>query len=123
MIKLQNSELKIMEVLWEHGVMPARKVAEIIEDNYGWNINTTYTLIKRIIKKDGIKREDPNFMCIPLVKREEVQNTEIKELAEKLFGGSTDMLFTALLTNKGLSKDKIEELKQIIADSGDEGDL
>ncbi|MFI3325435.1 MAG: BlaI/MecI/CopY family transcriptional regulator [Clostridia bacterium] len=83
MIKLQNSELKIMEVLWKNGIMPARKVAEIIEDNYGWNINTTYTLIKRIIKKEGIKREDPNFMCIPLVKREEVLKTEIKELAEK----------------------------------------
>ncbi len=114
MEKLQNSELKIMEVLWENGEMPARKIAEILEQRQGWNINTTYTLIKRIANKNLILRTDPGFICTPVVKKKEVEKHAVNELAQKLFGGSTDLLFSSLLSQKGLSDEKIAELQKII---------
>ena len=42
-------------------------------------MNTTYTLIKRCIKKGAIERSEPNFMCHALVKKE-----EILDLSQKL---------------------------------------
>ena len=48
--KFQDSELKVMAVLWKNGDMKARDIAGILEEEKGWNLNTTYTLIKRCIK-------------------------------------------------------------------------
>ena len=47
-IKLFNSELKVMEVLWREGELPAKRVADILAEEIGWNQNTTYTVIKSV---------------------------------------------------------------------------
>ena len=53
--------------------MKARDIAGILEEENGWNLNTTYTLIKRCIKKGGILKKEPNYICHALVPQEEVQ--------------------------------------------------
>ena len=58
-IKLFDSELKVMDVLWKEGDTPAREIARVLTDELGWNVNTTYTLIKRCIKKGAIARSEP----------------------------------------------------------------
>lgn len=50
-IKLFDSELKVMSVLWRDGDVPAKYIAKLLTEELGWNVNTTYTLIKRCIKK------------------------------------------------------------------------
>lgn len=50
-VKLFDSELKVMDVLWKEGDVPAKHVADVLTKELGWNKNTTYTLIKRCIKK------------------------------------------------------------------------
>jgi BlaI family transcriptional regulator, penicillinase repressor len=82
----------------------------------GWNMNTTYTLIKRCIKKGAIERSEPNFMCHALIPKEEVQEAETKELVDKIYDGSVDKLFAALLGRKKLSAEQIQKLKQIVED-------
>ena len=115
-IKLQDAELKVMDVLWKEGDAPARHVAQVVTDAYGWNVNTTYTLIKRCIKKGAIERTEPNFMCHALIRKEDVQMREAAELINKIFDGSTEMLFTALLNHKTLSDEEIERLKKLVND-------
>ena len=61
--KLVDSELKIMEVLWEEGDVTAKHISDVLKEQVGWNINTTYTLIKRCINKGAIQRTEPKFMC------------------------------------------------------------
>ena len=112
--KLFDSELKVMDVLWKEGDMPARKIAEVLTEKLGWNVNTTYTLIKRCIKKEAIERSEPNFMCHALIPKEEVQEAETNELINKIYDGSVDKLFSALLGRKKLSAEEINRLKQIV---------
>lgn len=50
-IKLFDSELKVMDVLWKRGDTPAKEIARTLTDDLGWNVNTTYTLIKRCMKR------------------------------------------------------------------------
>lgn len=114
--KLRDSELKVMGVLWNEGDCPARHIAEVLTGEYGWNVNTTYTLIKRCIKKGAIERSEPNFMCHALIPKEEVQAAETNELINKVFDGSADKLFASLLGRKKLSTEQIERLKQIVTD-------
>lgn len=122
-IKLFDSELKVMDVLWKNGDTPARKIAEELTETLGWNVNTTYTLIKRCIKKGAIERSEPNFMCHALIPKEAVQEAETNELINKIFDGSADKLFASLLGRKKLSAEQIDRLKQIVGEleEGDKG--
>ena len=88
--KLFDSELKVMSCLWEEGDLPAKRIAEKLTAEIGWNKNTTYTLIKRCIKKGAIARTEPNFMCHALIAKEEVQELETDELIDKIYDGCAD---------------------------------
>lgn len=113
-IKLFDSELKIMETLWKYGDLPAGQLAKILKEEIGWNRNTTYTVIKKCITKGAIERYEPNFMCRPLIDKEEVQSYETDELINKMFDGSKEKFFSAFLDNEQLTEDEINQLKQLV---------
>ena len=114
--KLFDSELKVMGVLWREGDSTAKHISDVLKEETGWNMNTTYTLIKRCIKKGAIERSEPNFMCHALIAQEEVQEAETNELIDKVFNGSADRLFASLLGRKKLSAEQIEKLRQIVGE-------
>ena len=115
-IKLFDSELKVMSVLWREGDATAKHISDVLKEETGWNMNTTYTLIKRCIKKGAIACSEPHFMCHALIPQEAVQDAETDELINKIYDGSVDKLFAALLSRKKLSAQQIEKLKQIVKD-------
>ena len=114
--KLFDSELKVMGVLWREGECTAKHIAEELGEEVGWNRNTTYTLIKRCMKKGAIARKEPHFMCHALVEKEAVQEAETNELIDRIYDGSEDKLFAALLGRKKLSAEQIGRLKDIVGE-------
>ena len=115
-IKLFDSELKVMGILWKEGDKTAKQISDILKAEIGWNMNTTYTVIKKCIAKAAIERREPNFLCHALIPKEAVQKAETDELISKLYDGSADKLFAALLGRKKLSAEQIVKLKQIVGD-------
>lgn len=112
--KLFDSELKVMDVLWDEGDVAAKHVAERLKEEIGWNKNTTYTLIKRCIAKGAVERREPGYICHALVDRKQVQRAETDELIQKLYAGSVDKLFAALLDRREVSAEQISRLKDIV---------
>ena len=104
--KLFDSELKVMGVLWREGDCTAKHISDVLKQEVGWNMNTTYTLIKRCIGKGAI--------CHALIQKEEVQQLQTDELIDRIYDGSTDKLFAALLGRKKLSAQQIEQLRSIV---------
>lgn len=113
-IKLFDSELKVMEVLWKEGDLTAGQLAAFLKEQTGWNRNTTYTVIKKLIEKNAVERYEPNFTCRALITKEQVRQYEAAELIGKLFDGSAEVFLSAFLSGKELSRDEIERLKQIV---------
>lgn len=113
-VKLFDSELKIMEILWDIGDATAKQIADILKEKVGWSKTTTYTVIKKCIDKGAVKRTDPNFVCHAVISKEEAQEIETDELINKMYSGSADMLVASLLGRKKLSENEIERLKQIV---------
>ena len=116
-MKLFDSELKVMEVLWEEGPIPARRVAEVLGQRIGWNKNTTYTVIKKCMEKGAIQRSEPGFLCTPLVTREEVAKSETEQLIDKMFGGSSELFFSSFLKNQGISEAEALRLARMIEEA------
>jgi len=113
-VKLFDSELKVMEVLWREGEATARALADELNERIGWSKTTTYTIIKRCIDKGVIERVNPGFVCRPLVSAEESREYETNELINRMYGGAADRLVASLLDRKKLSEAEIEGLKQLV---------
>lgn len=112
--KLFDSEVKVMEILWDHGPLPAREVSRVAADTIGWNKNTTYTVIKKLEAKGLLRRDEPGFLCTALISRGEAQKVEADTLLRKVFGGSRKALFSALLADEQLSEEERDELRRLI---------
>ena len=115
-VKLFDSELKVMDVLWKEGDMPAKQISDVLKETTGWNMNTTYTVIKKCIAKGAIERKEPNFLCHALIARDVVQAAETEELLHKLFDSSPDLLFASLLGHQRLSKAQIDNLRRMVSE-------
>lgn len=116
-MKLFDSELKVMEVLWEKDPISAKEIVDILSKQIGWNKNTTYTVIKKCVEKGAVSREEPGFLCRTLVTRDEVAQSETEQLIDKMFGGSSELFFSSFLKNQGISEDDAARLAKMIRDA------
>lgn len=113
-MKLFDSELKVMDVLWNRGDTSAKDIAAALGEETGWSKTTTYTVIKKCIDKGAVKRSEPGFVCRALITRDEVREYETRELIAKHYGGQTDMLAASLLSSEKLSREEIAALKELV---------
>ena len=112
--KIFDSEAKIMELIWKYEPVAAKQLSLLAAEEIGWNKNTTYTVIKKLVDKGFVKRTEPGFVCTSLVSREEVCKAETQSLIDKLFGGSKKALFSALLEDEHLTEADRNELLDMI---------
>ena len=115
-MKLFDSELKVMDVLWRDGDRTAKQISAVLKESTGWNQNTTYTVIKKCVAKGAIERREPGFLCHALIGRDEVRAEETETLLSKFFDDSPDLLFASLLDRRKLSREQVDNLRRIVAE-------
>lgn len=113
-MKLFDSEWKVMEVLWQKNDRTAKEISLLLADSIGWNKNTTYTVIKKCIDKGVIERREPNFVCHAAITKRQAQKEEADSLVDKVFGGSAELLFASILSDRSLSKDELARLRALV---------
>lgn len=113
-IKLYDSELKVMEILWKEGELTAGQIAKILKEETGWNRNTTYTVIKKCIEKGAIERIEPKFRCRVLISKKDAQEYETEELIDRMFEGSKKQFFAAMLSENKLTAEELKQLKDMV---------
>ena len=118
-LKLYDSELKIMEYLWQCADasqrVTAKDIAAEMARTVGWSKTTTYTVLKKCVEKGAVARHEPGFVCTPLVSMEQVQEYETRELINKMYQGSADLLVASLIGQQKLSGDEITRLKALVS--------
>ena len=57
-MKLYESEMKIMELIWQNEPVSAKELSVIAHNEIGWNKNTTYTAIKKCVEKGLISEKE-----------------------------------------------------------------
>ena len=109
-----------MELLWKNGEMTAKEIASSLSESIGWSKTTTYTVIKKCVEKGAVIRTDPGFLCKAAVSKNEGQETEAFELIDRLFGGSPDLLVSALIGSGKISPDQLKNLRDLVKNMGEE---
>lgn len=113
-MQLYDSELRILELLWEHGEMRASDIYKILEKKIGWNRNTSYTVIKKCVEKGLVLRTEPNFMCKALITKEDARKNGISELVHRFFNDSPTELMRAFVNKNNLTDQDIRELEELV---------
>ena len=116
-LRLHEGELNIMELLWSNKELAAKDISKIIKEYIGWEKNTTYTVIKRLIDKGAVQRTDPGFICSALVSQRSVREIETKRLLNQFYNGSLQTFISEYLKNQRLSAGDIAELQKLAKNS------
>ena len=113
--KISDSELEVMKLLWQAGdALPVTEIRETLQRDRGWEPTTVKTLIGRLAAKGAIRQEKRNvFYYSPLISEEEYNAWATDNLIRKLYHGSARDLVAALVQSEGLSRDDIEELRNM----------
>jgi predicted transcriptional regulator len=117
-IKLFEGELKLMELLWENEGASAKQLSVLAAERIGWNKNTTYTVIRKLVDKGAILREEPGFICRSLIARHEAGHEQAKTVLQSFFGGSVKAMFSSFMSEGTLSAEDTEELRRLIDEHG-----
>lgn len=112
-IRLHDGELNVMELLWSNKELAARDISKIIKEYIGWEKNTTYTVIKRLIDKGAIAREDPGFICKANITKKKIQETETNILLDKFYGGSLVNFINSYMMNYRMNEEERAALLQL----------
>ena len=116
--KLSDAEMAIMEILWANSEIRATDAADIAKARHGWEKNTGYTFLHRLIKKGAVIRRDPGFYCTAVLERDALLAQEAQEVVGKLYSGSIGQFVTAFFGGKAISQEEKEQLQKLIDGKG-----
>ena len=114
--KIHEGEYRFCLILWENEPIQSAKLAQLCKEQLGWSRTTTYTIIRRLTDRGVVKSE--NAIVSALVKKEEVQLSEMNELVEKTFEGSLPAFIAAFARRQKMSEEDIEALRRLIDQGG-----
>lgn len=115
-IKLQDSEYKVLEILWAQGDTTAKELSLALQKSTGWSKTTSYTVIKRSIDKGLIQRKNPNFLCHALISKTDAQLNETSLLIDRLYEGSPKLLLSFLVNQGSITQKEIDDLNNLLND-------
>lgn len=115
MVNLSDGEWKIMNRLWEQE-STITELKNILQQETGWDKHIIITMLSRMEKKGAIAHRDGGRAKVfyPLVSREEVSMQETRGFLQKVYRGSLGMMVNAMVEDKALSEEEIQELYDIL---------
>lgn len=115
-IKPTESELEILQVLWEKGTASVREVHEVLLKTKEAGYTTTLKLMQIMFEKGLVKRDDSvkTHIYQPAVSKEKTQKHLLGKMIDNLFGGSPTELVIQALGNHKASADELEAIQKLI---------
>ncbi len=111
-----ESELEILQLLWDKGNATVREVHEVLEQVKDTGYTTTLKIMQIMTEKGLLERNTSNRTHIykPLLSREKIQKKFLNKMLNGLFKGSESRLIMGALDQKELSRKDIDEIKEYL---------
>jgi len=111
-----ESELEILQILWQHGPSSVRFVNELLNEKREVGYTTTLKIMQIMTEKGLVSRDTGSRTHIydAVAKEKDTQTSLLDTFIEKTYRGSAMKLVMQALGQKKASADDIEKLKAII---------
>ena len=110
--KLGEVEMKFADIIWENEPLSSGQLVKLCEDKLQWKKSTTYTILRRVCERGLFKNEEG--MVSSNVTKQEFLSNKTEQLIEETFQGSLPGFIAAFASNRKLSDEEVEELKNLI---------
>jgi BlaI family transcriptional regulator, penicillinase repressor len=117
-IKPTESELEILQILWQRGIATVREVHEELAKFKDVGYTTTLKLMQIMHEKGLVKRDESmrTHVYQPAVNKEKTQKHLLGKMIDSLFGGSSTQLVLQALGEQKASREELEQI-QILLDN------
>ncbi|MCC2546957.1 BlaI/MecI/CopY family transcriptional regulator [Hymenobacter sp. BT175] len=114
--KPTESELEILQVLWQHGPTTVRFVNDELSRKRDIGYTTTLKLLQLMLDKGLVLRDDDSRTHVyrAAVREEETQGLLLDRLMNSAFGGSALKLVMQALGNKRTSQEELQQIRTLL---------
>lgn len=115
-LKPTESELEILQILWDKENATVREVHEELSKNKDSGYTTTLKLLQIMFEKGLVTRDDSSKTHIyqPAVTKQKTQKQFLDKMINTLFSGSSTQLVLQALGNQKASKDELDEIQKYL---------
>lgn len=113
-LDISDSELDVMEMLWQHGSRIKQTELLTVSVAYGkkWKRQTLNTVLSRLEVKGLVKRV--NRIVETVYSRDEYNYTQVKAAIDCLYDGQLSDFMIAFAKNNAITEKNAKELIQIL---------
>ncbi|ACU03359.1 MULTISPECIES: BlaI/MecI/CopY family transcriptional regulator [Pedobacter] len=115
-LKPTESELEILQILWEKGDCTVRDVHEVLEKNKDAGYTTTLKLMQIMHEKGLVARDTSakTHIYSALINQQKTQQHLVNKMIDNVFNGSAARMVIQALGNHKASKDEIDSIKKYL---------
>jgi predicted transcriptional regulator len=113
--QLTDREADIMRVLWEHGPSSVAEVRAALKHELA---HTTVQTMLRILESKGFaghEEEGRQHRFYAAVPEAAARQSALRHLMAKLFRGSSELLFTQLVSDQKLTPTQIRRMRKLLS--------
>ncbi|SDX91568.1 BlaI/MecI/CopY family transcriptional regulator [Hymenobacter psychrophilus] len=116
--KPTESELEILQVLWQHGPSTVRFVNDELSQRREIGYTTTLKLLQLMLEKVLVLRDDDTRTHVyrAAVREEETQGLLLDKFVDSAFGGSAMKLVMQALGNRRTSREELAQIRRLLND-------
>ncbi|MES3023270.1 MAG: BlaI/MecI/CopY family transcriptional regulator [Pseudomonadota bacterium] len=113
-ISFTDREADVMQILWEHGPSVVAEVQARLDDPLAYT--TVLTVLRTLETKGyaGHTEEGRGHRYFAAIEQQLARKSALRHLTGKLFKGSTELLFTHLVSDQKLSEDQVRRLHALL---------
>ena len=113
-ISLTDREADVMQLLWDHGPSLVSEVRARLADPLAYT--TVLTILRTLEAKGyvGHEEEGRGHRYFAAVQEQAARKSALHHLTEKLFKGSSELLFAQLVSDRKLSAEEIGRMRSLL---------
>lgn len=116
-IDISNTELEVMQVIWEKEPCTASDVIQRLQQHKDWHEKTVKTLLNRLVAKGALSfvKQGRFYLYSTSIDRQVYQQQASGNFVQRLFSGRVAPLVASFARKNELSAADLAELKQLVA--------
>jgi predicted transcriptional regulator len=113
---LTAAELRLMNVLWQKGPGTVHQLLEALSNKPALAYNSVLTTIRVLEKKGYVKhvKDGRAHIYMPLVGQKEATRFEVRNLLNRFFNNSHEMLVLNILEDQSIDAQGLQRLNQLL---------
>jgi BlaI family penicillinase repressor len=115
-VSLSDGEWKLMNCLWDDAPRTITQLVVALKEETGWDKHTVIPTLTRLEAKGAVRYErgERAKLYYPSVDRGDVALAETQSFLTKVHGGRIGLMLSAMIDQKAISKEDIDELSAIL---------